>query len=106
MKYFSKIIFLLLFSAFCSALTLAQDIGGVKGKVRTTKGEGIAAATITARQQGEDIKSTTSDAKGNFVLENLKAGIYNLVFTKNGYSSGVMYNVEVKKRKSAIWAND
>jgi len=99
MKYFSKIVFLLLLSTFCSAHALAQDTGGVKGKVRTIKGEGIAAATITAKQQGEDIKSATSDAKGNFVLENLKAGAYNLVFTKNGYSSGVMYNVEVKKKK-------
>ncbi len=99
MKYFSKIIFLLLLSAFCSALVSAQGSGGVKGKVRTTKGEGIAAATITAKQQDEEIKSTTSDAKGNFVLENLKNGTYNLVFTKNGYSSGVLYNVEVKKKK-------
>ncbi len=99
MKYFSKIIFLLLLSAFCSALVSAQDSGGVKGKVRTTKGEGIAAATITAKQKDEDVKSTTSDAKGNFVLENLKNGTYNLVFTKNGYSSGVLYNVEVKKKK-------
>ncbi|CAN5811488.1 hypothetical protein BH24ACI1_BH24ACI1_08700 [soil metagenome] len=99
MNYFSKIIFLLFLSAGCSGLALAQDVGGVKGKVRTTKGEGIAAATITAKQRDEDIKSTTSDAKGNFVLENLKNGTYNLVFTKNGYSSGVMYNVEVKKKK-------
>jgi len=101
MKYFSKIIFLLLISAFCSALALAQDTGGVKGKVRTAKGEGIAAATITAKQQGEDVKSTTSDEKGNFVLENLKAGTYNLVFTKNGFSSGVLNNVEVKKKKTS-----
>ena len=99
MKHFSKIIFLFFLSAGCSGLALAQDVGGVKGKVRTTKGEGIAAATITAKQRDEDIKSTTSDAKGNFVLENLKNGTYNLVFTKNGYSSGVMYNVEVKKKK-------
>lgn len=99
MKYFSKIIFLLLLSTFCSVPALAQDTGGVKGKVRTTKGEGIAAATITAKQKDEDVKSTTSDAKGNFVLENLRNGTYNLVFTKNGYSSGVMYNVEVKKKK-------
>jgi len=99
MKYFSKIIFLLLLSAFSSAHALAQDTGGVKGKVRTTRGEGIAAATITVKLQDEDVKSTTSDAKGNFVLENLKAGTYNLVFTKNGFSSGVMYKVEVKKKK-------
>jgi len=99
MKYFSKIIFLLSLCAFCSVLTLAQDTGGVKGKVRMTNGEGIAAATVTARQQGEDVKSTISDVKGNFVLENLKNGTYNLVFTKNGYSSGTMYNVEIKNKK-------
>lgn len=99
MKYFSKIIFLLSLCAFCSVLTLAQDTGGVKGKVRTTNGEGVAAATVTARQQGEDVKSTISDVKGNFVLENLKNGTYNLVFTKNGYSSGTMYNVEIKNKK-------
>jgi uncharacterized protein YdeI (BOF family) len=99
MKYFSKIIFLLSLCASCSVLTLAQDTGGVKGKVRTTNGEGIAAATVTARQQAEDVKSTISDVKGNFVLENLKNGTYNLVFTKNGYSSGTMYNVEIKNKK-------
>ncbi len=71
----------------------------MKGKVRTTKGDGIAAATVTARQNGADIKSAASDAKGNFVLDNLKAGNYNIVFSKSGYSSGVLYNVEVKRKK-------
>ena len=94
------IVFITLLFLSC-AFALAQETGGVKGKVRTTKGEGIAAATITAKQQGEDVKSTTSDAKGNFVLENLKSGTYNLVFTKDGFSSGVMYNVEVKKKKTS-----
>ena len=77
----------------------AQETGGLKGKVRTAKGEGIAAATVTARQNGEDVKSTTADAKGNFVLENLKTGDYNLVFSKSGYSSGVL-SIEVKKNKT------
>ncbi len=36
---------------------------------------------------------------GKFVLDNLKTGVYNVVFSKNGYSSGLMYNVEVKKKK-------
>jgi len=101
MKFYSRII--LFFSAFfaLSFSVLAQETGGVKGKVRTTKGDGIASATIIARQQSEDVKSTTSDAKGNFILENLKPGNYNLVFTKKGYSSGVLYNVEIKKKKTS-----
>ena len=92
---FSVAIFLLVLSS----AVFAQDTGSVKGKVRTTKGEGIAGVTITARQKGEDVTSTTTDAKGNFVISSLKAGIYNLAFSKNGYGSGVLYNVEVKKKK-------
>ncbi|MGI8786334.1 MAG: carboxypeptidase-like regulatory domain-containing protein [Pyrinomonadaceae bacterium] len=94
-------IFLILMLAFSSVFAVAQETGGVKGKVRTTKGEGIASAIVTVRQNGEDVKSTKADAKGNFVLENLKAGTYNLVFSRDGYSSGVMYNVEVKKKKTS-----
>ena len=99
MKIYSKI---LLFSAIFFAVSFsihAQETGGVKGKVRTTKGDGIASATVTARQKSEDIKSTTADEKGNFILEGLKPGNYNIVFSKSGYGSGVLYNVEIRKKK-------
>jgi len=99
MKYLKNVFLILSFVAFWSLLAVAQETGGVKGKVRTSKGEGIAAATITARQENVDIKSANSDTKGNFILEGLKAGNYNLVFSKDGYSSGVLYNVEVEKKK-------
>lgn len=88
----------LLFLLF-SIVAFAQDTGSVKGKIRTTGGDGIAGVTITARQKGEDVKSATSDTKGNFVMSGLKAGIYNLVFTKSGYGQGVLYNIEVKSKK-------
>lgn len=88
----------LVVGSYCVAF--AQETGGVKGKVRTTKGDGIAGVSITARQNSEDIKLATSDNKGNFELAGLKPGLYNLVFSKNGYSSGLMYNVEVKKKKT------
>ena len=100
MKIYSKII---LFASIFFALSFAvdaQETGGVKGKIRTTKGDGIAAATITAKQNGEDVKSAASDAKGNFVIDGLKAGNYNLVFSKNGYGSGVLYNIQVKKKQT------
>ncbi len=98
MKSFKKLIFLTLILAVANYAALAQNTSGLKGKVRSTKGGGIASATVTLRQNGEDVKTTTADEDGNFVLENLKPGNYNLVFSKSGYSSGVMYNVEVKKK--------
>ncbi len=83
------------------AVGYGQDTGGVKGKVRTSSGGGIAGASVTARQDGKDIRSATSDKKGDFVLDGLRPGLYNLVFEAAGYSNGVLYNVEVKKKKVA-----
>lgn len=100
MKFVKFPIFFVLISALACVAVLAQgNTGGIKGKVRTTRGDGISGVTITARQNGEDVKSVTSDSGGKFVLENLKTGLYNIVFTKNGYSSGLKYDVEVKRGK-------
>ncbi len=98
MKSFKKFILCGLILAASSVFAFAQESGGLKGKIRTAKGDGIASATVTARQNGEDVKSATADGDGNFVLENLKSGVYNLVFSKSGYRSGVIYNIEIKKR--------
>ncbi|MBA2495171.1 MAG: carboxypeptidase regulatory-like domain-containing protein [Acidobacteria bacterium] len=94
-----KFSLLILFLAVSVSVAIAQDNGGVKGKVRDPKGDGIGGATIIARQSGKDVKSTNSDSKGNFELAGLKPGLYNLVFDKTGYSSGLMYNVEIKNNK-------
>ena len=77
----------------------AQNTGGAKGKVRNLNNQGIANATISARQKGVDLKSAKTDAKGEFVLDGLEPGIYNLAFEARGYSAAVQYNVEIKKGK-------
>lgn len=89
----------LLTVAICVAAALAQSTGGVKGKVRSARGTGIAGATVTARQKGVDVKTTTANSKGEFVLDGLESGRYNLAFDAPGYSMGIMYNVEVQKKK-------
>ncbi|HEY0429206.1 MAG TPA: carboxypeptidase-like regulatory domain-containing protein [Pyrinomonadaceae bacterium] len=87
--------FLLLFALSC-AFAFGQTTGGVKGKIRSSKGDGIGSVTVTARLDGKDVKSVKSDAKGVFVLDGLASGIYNIVFEKNGFSTGIRYNIEVK----------
>lgn len=101
MKFFTNSILFVIVFSLSGFLVFAQETGGVKGKVRTVKGDSIAGVKITARQKGEDKKSVVSDNSGKFVLENLQPGFYNLVFDKNGYSSGIRYNVEVKRKKVA-----
>lgn len=90
----------LLLAAYCLPLTAhAQSTGGVKGKVRSMAGSSIAGATVTARRDSQDIKSATSGSKGEFVLNGLEMGTYNIVFDAKGYSSGIKYRVEVKANK-------
>jgi hypothetical protein len=93
---FSVANFLLLFALSC-VFAFAQETGSVKGRVRASKGEGISGATVTARLDGKDTKTARTDSKGNFVLNNLPDGIYNIVFEKNGFSTGIRYNVEIKR---------
>lgn len=88
----------LLVSCFLTPV-FSQETGGVKGKVRNMKDEGIANATVSARQKGVDLKTATTDAKGNFVLNGLESGVYNLAFEARGYAAAVQYNVEIKKGK-------
>ncbi len=92
--------FIALIFTFSGVIAFAQETGGVKGKIRTTKGEGISGASVTAKRDGKDVKSVKADGEGRFVLNNLEAGIYNIVFDKTGYAAGVKYNVEIKKNKT------
>ena len=93
--------FLLLLTAYCSLLTAhAQDTGGVKGKIRNMRGDSIAGASITARQDGKDVRSATSNNKGEFLLDRLTPGLYSIVFEAKGYSlSSFRNSVEIKKKK-------
>ncbi|HLM00372.1 MAG TPA: carboxypeptidase-like regulatory domain-containing protein [Pyrinomonadaceae bacterium] len=98
-KFLKQIAFLASLLVFVSAVAFGQSTGGVKGKVRTARGAGIGEATVTARQKGQDVKTVSTDSKGEFVLDGLESGSYNFVFTKTGYGAGTLYNVEVKKNK-------
>ena len=85
---------------FSAAAVSAQSTGGVKGKVKNMAGGSIRGATITARQNSQDIRSVVSNDKGEFSLKGLSAGTYNIVFDAKGYSTGIKFGVEVKSDKT------
>lgn len=89
----------LLIAALCILPALAQGTGGIKGRLRNVRGELIAGATITARQNSKDIRSAKTGSKGEFLIDGLDAGVYNILFDAKGYSSGVRFSVEVKQNK-------
>ncbi|MEO7539581.1 MAG: carboxypeptidase-like regulatory domain-containing protein [Pyrinomonadaceae bacterium] len=86
--------------AFATAHEVFAQTGGVKGKIRTTRGDGIGGVEITARRDGKDIRSVRSKSKGEFILDGLGPGLYNFVFDAPGYNSGIRYNVEVRNNKT------
>lgn len=100
MRIFFNFSAFLLLSVFCLVPSVMAQAGGLKGKVRTNSGDGIANAAVIIRQDNKDIKSAKSDAKGNFVINGLASGKYTVVFDAKGYSSGILYNVEVKDKNT------
>ncbi len=94
-----KLGLLTLIVLICGLSVFAQT-GGLKGKVRTSKGDGIAGVTVTVRLDGKDLKAVKTDGKGNFIVQGLKSGAYDLIFDGKGYSSSALYKVEVKEKKT------
>ena len=87
---------LFLFSTFfaLTAFTFGQS-GGVKGKVRAPNGKGITNAAISVLLDGKEIKSATTNSKGEFAIAGLAKGKYNVLFDADGYSSGTLHAVEI-----------
>lgn len=97
--FFRKILLIVLIAQILVISALAQENGGVKGKIRNLQGGVLADVKVTARQNDKDIKSTTTDKKGEFLINGLKAGKYSFVFSKTGFVEGSLNNVEVGKNK-------
>lgn len=95
MSLLKKTAFLFVLAAAFSSAAFAQATG-VKGKIRSQNGNGIPNATVTARQDGKDIKTVRANAKGDFEMPGLKPGVYNVVFDADGFQLGLLQGVEVK----------
>lgn len=62
-----------------------DDGAKITGYVVDKNGDSIGNAKVIARKEGETIATVSSDENGEFVLENLNPGGYNLAVTKKGY---------------------
>ncbi len=93
---------LILWLTFFSVAAMAQA-GGVKGKVVSRDGrEALSNVTVTIEQTGQTV---TTDAEGNFVVENLPKGEYSLKFSALDFEDlDIMVRVEenVKDIRSVV----
>jgi hypothetical protein len=63
--------------------------GSVTAGVNVGKTSTLEGASVTASINGSDYtQSTTTDSEGNWWLENLEIGFYDLTASKKGYYSG------------------
>ena len=86
--------------AFLGTLLVAhaQSTGEIKGKITDETGEGLIGATIqildaTGKTTG---RGTAADMDGNYTLNNLTAGNYDLKFSSIGLESKIIKGVQVR----------
>jgi len=99
MKFLKTTILFVSIVAVSCSLIWAQETGGVKGKVFNERKRGIPQVVVEAHQDGKNIKTISTDKNGKFVLDGLKTGRYNFVFSKSGFNSGTLNNVEINGKE-------
>jgi hypothetical protein len=89
--------------AACLATTaLAQSIfGTILGAVTDPSGAVVSNAVITLTNQGENIsRKVRTDAQGNYLAENMKAGLYTVSATATGFKDMVVTDVRLDARQT------
>ena len=83
-----------------STFTVFSQIGDIKGQVFDPElGEPIPFPTIYLPQE---LKGTTGDFDGNFILEHLPEGDYDVQISSLGYQDTILSNVQVTKGETTI----
>lgn len=80
-----------------SSVSFAQDktLGAIKGKVRVEVGS-AAGVLVTVLQGEQEVRQTTTDKKGEFIVSRVPPGVYSVRFRKAGLSVGTIPDVTVK----------
>ena len=74
-------------------LTLAEQFG-IDGIVRDEQGDPVANATVQVYPVGQSLlRAGRTDAEGQYAIDNLPAGTYDLVLGADGFASRVVTNV-------------
>ena len=100
MKHTIIHISLLFFSAIILPFSSIAQSGIIKGKVsESTSNESIPFANVSI--EGLPI-GVASDIDGNYILENLEPGIYNITASFLGYKTQTIQEIQVTNSKPAV----
>lgn len=105
MIFFKKTFIATAFVLISCAFSQAQEIGGAKGKIKNSDDRAIAGVAVKVEQDGKTVRSSSTDKNGAFLIEGLKSGKYTFVFSKNGFATGTLNNVEIGGKKTRDLGN-
>ena len=78
-----------------------STFGSLRGSTVDQTGSPVAGAQVTLHSLDENTDATAvSDADGNFLFENLKAGHYKLTAAKEGFANGVVDQIALAARQA------
>src|SRR5260221_14610666 len=78
-------------------LTFAQVTGGIAGTVKDTTGAVLPGATVEVASPTliEKVRTTTSDAQGQYKFIDLRPGVYAVTFALTGFNSYKRDGIEI-----------
>jgi hypothetical protein len=80
-------------AVFCIA-SFSQT-SGVKGKIKSAKGKSLSEVIVTAYLNGNDVKKTSTNQKGEFLIDGLADGIYSFTFEKEGFTNAGLKRMQI-----------
>jgi len=80
-----------------SVAPLASAQPSIAGTVRDAAGEALPAASIEASSASliERVRKTSSDAKGEFTIDNLRPGVFTVTVSRQGFTTVIRQGIEL-----------
>src|SRR5437773_10339683 len=88
---------------FVGATAMAQSTATLQGTVKDQKGDVVAGAKVTARNQGTAIERTTqTDSDGNYQLASLPVGDYSVQIEMQGFKRQLLSNLTIEVGRTVV----
>ncbi|HJZ82429.1 MAG TPA: carboxypeptidase regulatory-like domain-containing protein, partial [Pyrinomonadaceae bacterium] len=88
---------------FLSAAAMAQSTATLQGTVRDQKGDVVAGAKVTAKNQGTGIERTTqTDSEGNYQLAALPVGNYSVEVEMQGFKRQLLNSLTIEVGRTLV----
>lgn len=82
---------------FISSIQLSAQTSRLFGVISDSEKESIPFANVALMQKGELVKGTTTDFHGQYSLDSLEAGTYDLKISYVGYQTRLIKDVKLKQ---------